>query len=332
VTASLVADTTGIAAGTTFTVALKLDIPSGYYTYYRSPGDFGLPTKVAFSVPAGFQVGPARFPAPEIKHEDVAGKTSTIYAYRRSTMILAEVKPPETLADGESVPITAQVSYQYCQDSGLCFPPKPATLKLSLPVVASRAVARASGDAPAIENVRRALPEPGRHSKYAKVHAVLSQDRLRPGDRATLGVVVDVDDGHQLQPHRSAAPGLVPTELVLEGAAGIEPFGEPAFPESQPPKGAGFSDPVAGYRGRFVIRVPVAARESLVGTTIRLSGLLRYQASTLDGASFPARFASFELDVPVAAKGDKVTPAHLDTFGPTKSSNAKPATNSRRPN
>jgi DsbC/DsbD-like thiol-disulfide interchange protein len=323
VTASLVADTTAIVPGVPFTVAVKLEIPSGYYTYYRSPGDFGLPTKVAFSAPAGFQVGPVRFPGPEIKREDLAGKVSAIYTYHHSTMILSEIRPPENVSTGESITITAQVSYQYCQDSGLCYPPKPTTLKLSIPTVSARSAAHASADAVAIENVRRALPESGRRSKYAKVHAVLSQDRLRAGDRAMLGVVVEVDDGHKLQLHHPVA-GLIPTEVVLDGVVGLEPFPEPKFPDAPTPsKGAAGAESANGYHGKFVIRVPVIARESLTGSSVHLSGLLRYQACTVDGTCFPPRFASFELDVPVAGKGEKITPANSDVFGLTQ--NAKKA-------
>jgi DsbC/DsbD-like thiol-disulfide interchange protein len=315
VTSTLVADTTAIAPGAPFTVAVKLDIPSGYYTYYRNPGDFGLPTKVAFAAPPGFQVGPARFPGPEIKREDLAGKVSVIYMYRHSTMILSEIRPPETLGTGEPVTITAQVSYQYCQDSGLCFPPKPATLKLSIPTVATRTGARGSADAQAIESVRRALPEPGRRSKYAKVHAVLSQDRLRPGDRATLGVVVDVEEGYKLQLHWPT-PGLIATEVILDAVPGLEPFAEPVFPDSSAAsKSTANSGAANGYHGRFVIRVPVTARDSLAGPTVHLTGLMRYQACTTDGTCFPPRFASFELDVPVAGKGEKISPTNSDTFG-----------------
>jgi DsbC/DsbD-like thiol-disulfide interchange protein len=314
VTTSLVADTTAVLAGTPFTVAVKFEIPAGYYTYYRNPGDFGLPTKVLFGAPPGFQVGPERFPGPEIKREEVGEKTATVYMYRRNVMVLSQITPPENLAAGQPVTVTAQVSYQYCQDSGLCYPPKPATLKLSLPGAANRAAARPSADATAIESSRRGLPESGRRSKYAKVHAVLSQDKLRPGDRATLGVVVQVDDGMKLQPHRPD-PGLIPTEVILDGVGGIE-TAEPIYPDTpgglQPASGA---NSASAYRGQFVIRVPVTARDAISGSKVHFSGLLRYQACTVEGTCYPPRFASFELDVPVGAKGEKTSPANMDILG-----------------
>jgi DsbC/DsbD-like thiol-disulfide interchange protein len=312
VTATLVADTTAIAPGAEFTLAVRLDVPSGYYTYYRSPGDIGVATKMSVSAPSGFVVGPLQFPGPEIKREDLAGMPVTLYVYNRSTMVLCNVKAPETLDAGGSAAFTAQVSYQYCRESGQCFPPKPQTLKLSVPLVANRSAAKASSEAAAIEGVRRALPESGARSKGAKVRAVLNQDRLRPGDQATLAVVVDVDEGHQLPTHRSGSRHAVPTEIVLDNIAGVEATSTPVFPDSN---AKGNEADAAGYRGRFVIRVPIAASDSLTGPAVRLSGLLHYQARAINGSAQPARFASWELNVPVAGKGDKVVPVNLESLG-----------------
>ena len=44
VAARLVPEAAGIAPGTTLWVDLHLDIASGWHTYWRNPGDSGLPT------------------------------------------------------------------------------------------------------------------------------------------------------------------------------------------------------------------------------------------------------------------------------------------------
>jgi thiol:disulfide interchange protein DsbD len=315
VTASLVADKTAVLPGKLFTVAVKLDVPKGYYTYYKSPGSIGLPTKVTISAPPGFSVGPIQFPGPEVKHEDLGGKPVANFLYRRTTHVIARVKPPSSLTPGETVNLTATASFQYCQDSGTCFPPKLHQLSLSLPVAANEADVRPSASAAAIASVLQSLPSPGKESKYATVRAVLNQDKIRPGDKAVLGIVVDIEPDHKLQMHRPPLEGLVSTELILEETSGIEPWPQPTYPPPMPPKEivAGF-EKVYEYRDRFVITVPVKASESLSGTDVRFSGLLHYQACTTAGLCYPARFAAFELSVPVVSKGSSVSRTHADIF------------------
>jgi thiol:disulfide interchange protein DsbD len=316
VTAWLVADTTAIVPGKPLTVAVKLDVPKGYYTYYKSPGGIGLPTKISISAPAGFKVGPIRFPGPEVKHEELAGRPVANFLYRRTTFIIAKVTPPDSLPAGAAVELSGTASFQYCQESGACYPPKPSKLTLSLPVAAHRSDAQPSSSAKAIADAEQSLPSPGTKSKYAKVRAVLSQDKIRPGDEATLGIVVSVDPGYKLQMHRPPVAGLVSTELILETTPGFEPWPDPIYPLAPPAQElvAGFEH-VREYRGQFTIKVPVKASKSLAGSEVSFRGLLHYQACAIDGACFPARYASFELTVPVAATGSAVSRTHTHFFG-----------------
>src|SRR5204862_2856733 len=51
VTARLVPEAAGVAPGTTLWVDLHLDIAPGWHTYWRNPGDAGLPTEIAWTLP-----------------------------------------------------------------------------------------------------------------------------------------------------------------------------------------------------------------------------------------------------------------------------------------
>src|SRR4051812_22367010 len=64
VTAELVAEPTAFVPGTTATVALRLAIEPGWHTYWRNPGESGLPTTLAWRLPPGYAAGDILWPAP----------------------------------------------------------------------------------------------------------------------------------------------------------------------------------------------------------------------------------------------------------------------------
>ena len=57
VTAELIADRTALVPGATTTVALRFAIAPGWHTYWRNPGESGLPTTLAWKLPPGFAAG-----------------------------------------------------------------------------------------------------------------------------------------------------------------------------------------------------------------------------------------------------------------------------------
>src|SRR3954451_5867088 len=65
VEAELIAEQATVAPGSTVMAALRLRIESGWHTYWRNPGDSGLPTTLAWTLPAGWQAGAIEWPAPK---------------------------------------------------------------------------------------------------------------------------------------------------------------------------------------------------------------------------------------------------------------------------
>jgi thiol:disulfide interchange protein DsbD len=53
----LAAQTQGAAPGSTIYVALIQTIDKGWHTYWRNPGDAGEPTKITWTLPAGWRAG-----------------------------------------------------------------------------------------------------------------------------------------------------------------------------------------------------------------------------------------------------------------------------------
>jgi len=65
VTASLAAERAWIQPGKAFSVGLRLQMDPEWHTYWKNPGDSGLPTRIRWTLPAGFEAGPIAWPSPE---------------------------------------------------------------------------------------------------------------------------------------------------------------------------------------------------------------------------------------------------------------------------
>jgi thiol:disulfide interchange protein len=133
VTARLVPEAPNVAPGTTLWVDLHLDIAPGWHTYWRNPGDAGLPTEIAWTLPAGFTADDIMWPVPERFVVDRLGN----YGYRDAVDLLVPITVPQQAEPGGTVNFGAAVSWLVCSD--ICIP-GDAKLTLALPIGASPAV------------------------------------------------------------------------------------------------------------------------------------------------------------------------------------------------
>ena len=63
-TAELVADRSAVQPGQSLQIGLRLQHIPLWHTYWRNPGDSGLPPMIDWRLPAGAQVGEIEWPAP----------------------------------------------------------------------------------------------------------------------------------------------------------------------------------------------------------------------------------------------------------------------------
>src|ERR1043166_2494393 len=129
VAARLVPETGSVAPGATLWVDLHLDIAPGWHTYWRNPGDSGLPTEIAWQLPEGFTAGEITWPVPE--HFVVEGLGN--YGYRDTVDLLIPITVGQDVKPGEAAPLEAAASWLVCPD---IFIPGEAKLALALPVAA----------------------------------------------------------------------------------------------------------------------------------------------------------------------------------------------------
>ena len=103
VEAELVAEKSAAQAGKPVMLGLKLRMEPQWHTYWKNPGDSGLPTKIDWILPAGWKAGPIQWPYP---HPLPVGPLMN-YGYEDEVVLLTEITPPANATPG-SVPIKAR--------------------------------------------------------------------------------------------------------------------------------------------------------------------------------------------------------------------------------
>jgi thiol:disulfide interchange protein DsbD len=150
--AELVAEQTAWLPGATNWVALRLKPEAGWHTYWRNPGDSGLPTTLKWSLPQGWSAGEIQWPYPQPhKLGDL-----TNYGYSEETLHLVALQLParsRNEVSGGVVSVQALAKWLVCAD--ICIPGQ-AELSLGLPLAEI-----ATADpvwSPRFEDARRRLP------------------------------------------------------------------------------------------------------------------------------------------------------------------------------
>jgi len=93
----LVADVSVIQPGKPFTLGMKLAYKPQWHTYWKSPGDVGIPPQLDLELPKGWQAGPLLCQHPEVvKMFDI-----TAWGHRGSALHLMTITPPASLSDAE---------------------------------------------------------------------------------------------------------------------------------------------------------------------------------------------------------------------------------------
>ncbi|MEO7851888.1 MAG: protein-disulfide reductase DsbD domain-containing protein, partial [Rubrivivax sp.] len=137
VSAELVADVTAVQPGQTVRVGLRLEHIPHWHTYWRNPGDSGLPTTVNWTLPAGASIGAIEWPAPV----RLPIGPLVNYGYEGRLLLPQTLTAPADAIPGSTLKLQARADWLVCKD--VCVP-EGGTLELSLPVVAAGAAAAPS--------------------------------------------------------------------------------------------------------------------------------------------------------------------------------------------
>jgi thiol:disulfide interchange protein DsbD len=149
VVAELITDKAAAQPGKPILVGLKLRMEPQWHTYWKNPGDSGLPTKIHWVLPEGWKAGQIQWPYPQ---KLPIGPLMN-YGYEDEVVLLSELTPPASAPAG-TANIKAKAEWLVCKD--ICIPEK-GELDLALPVAAGESAANPRGEAP-IARARNQLP------------------------------------------------------------------------------------------------------------------------------------------------------------------------------
>ena len=101
--------------GDSLWIAVEIDLPEGWHTYWRNPGDSGAPPALDYHLPTGVTLGPIRWSKPELipfgPLTNIGYKNSVVFAQR---MMVSDQFEEDTL------PITLKGRWLVCAD--VCIP------------------------------------------------------------------------------------------------------------------------------------------------------------------------------------------------------------------
>lgn len=112
----LIADTTAVSPGSTFTIGMLYKIEPEWHIYYKSPGGVGFPTAMTPKLPTGFSIGDVQYPTP-IVFESPGEIIS--YGYDKEVLLSAVITAPKDLS-GDSINIETTSRWLMCKDR--CIP------------------------------------------------------------------------------------------------------------------------------------------------------------------------------------------------------------------
>ena len=164
VTVTAFAEQAAAASGTSIRLGLLLEHAPGWHTYWRNPGDSGLPTEIVWRLanedgsPLAGQTAPLALAASEIQWPTPSrmpvGPLAS-YGYEDRIFLVQTVSLPKDLPVGASVQLLASASWLVCKD--VCIP-GGAELSLSLPVLAAGATLPPSAEAERFAQADRRQP------------------------------------------------------------------------------------------------------------------------------------------------------------------------------
>ena len=119
---------TALIPGKPVTLALHLKMAEGWHTYWRNPGDSGLPTTIIWKLPEGVGVGAIQWPAPRM----LPTGPLVNYGYEGEVLLLTGLTVPRDAAWEPHYKLAAHADWLVCKD--VCIP-EGADLDITLPVL-----------------------------------------------------------------------------------------------------------------------------------------------------------------------------------------------------
>ena len=306
--AELVAQEAAVPGGTVY-VALRQDIDAGWHTYWRNPGDSGEPTRITWTLPAGWKAGEIVWPTPT--RQQIGPLMN--YGYSGDVLLPTPIEVPASAKPGQTVKVSAQVLFLVCAD--ICIP-EEALLTLDLPIAATPQpdatwngrIARVLADAPkpaglsatfSVEGAKLSLAVTGAPLEGADVSwawffpfsgTAIEHARPQIIERGPRGLTLALPAGADFA--QGSAPTTLEGVLALSGVA----YEISATAGAAPPGAAGLGPPAAPASDSGSPGLAVAILFALLGGLLLnlmpcVFPILSMKAAALAGHAHEARAA-----------------------------------------
>ncbi|MEL0288815.1 MAG: protein-disulfide reductase DsbD domain-containing protein, partial [Gammaproteobacteria bacterium] len=113
--ARIVASSGSVMPGDSLWIAVEIDLPEGWHTYWRNPGDSGAPPTLDYSLPSGVTLGPIRWSKPEL----IPFGPLINIGYKNSAVFAQRMRVSDQFGE-ETLPITLKGRWLVCAD--VCIP------------------------------------------------------------------------------------------------------------------------------------------------------------------------------------------------------------------
>lgn len=111
----LIEERNALRPGEELTIATTLKLEPHWHVYWQNPGDSGLPVKIKWDLPEGFEISDIQWPTPDKISYDILVN----YGYYNEVTLLQTIKAPATLPEGK-ITLKAKVNILVCNE--ICIP------------------------------------------------------------------------------------------------------------------------------------------------------------------------------------------------------------------
>src|SRR4051812_16526667 len=112
----LIAADKTVMPGSTVFAGLRMQHDSEWHTYWRNPGDSGLPTKLTWTLPEGVTASDIEWPAP---HRIDIGELVN-FGYEGEIVLPVKLEIPATAKPGAKIPLAVKATWLICREE--CIP------------------------------------------------------------------------------------------------------------------------------------------------------------------------------------------------------------------
>lgn len=169
-TASLLLDASTAKPGDTVLAGVRLQIESGWHTYWINSGTYGGPLTIKWDLPPGLTAGEIQWPVPEKKLTD----SDVSYAYTEEVVLLVPLKLAADVKPA-TLDLKARLVWIECDTGNQC-------VKSTAAVSAKLTIGdthQPSADAPLFEAAKAGLPKPAGDLKVTATWEKVASDDAR---------------------------------------------------------------------------------------------------------------------------------------------------------